>query len=256
MKHRPKKRFGQNFLQSEAIILAILQAIQPRLDDKLIEIGPGLGALTAPLLQRLTHLHAIEVDYQLYEHLKSLPEAQNKLTLIPADALTVDFSQWGDNIRVVGNLPYNISTPLLFHLLQYAEFIQDMYFMLQKEVVERLAASPGTKDYGRLSIMIQYQCEVTPLVDVPPDAFFPQPKVDSMVVCLKPYRNNPYPAVSLKKLEQLAAQAFSMRRKTIFNNLKKYYSVDLLETLHIDPKLRPEQLTLQDYICLAQHWPK
>lgn len=252
MLHRPRKRFGQNFLQSQPVINHILRQINPQPHDKLVEIGPGLGALTIPLLGRLNALNAIEIDTDLQAHLEAMPEAIGKLSLIKADALTVDYSQWGEHVRVIGNLPYNISTPLLLHLLSYAHYIEDMHFMLQKEVVDRLVASPGNKTYGRLSVVVQYQCEVEHLFDVPPTAFHPQPKVDSAIIRLTPYQQSPYPVVAFSVLERLMACAFSMRRKTLANNLKPVLSATELSALGIDPSLRPEQISVADYVHIAK----
>ena len=202
MSHRPRKRFGQNFLQSPHIVNQILALLHIQKSDKIVEIGPGLGALTQPLLKYLDHLIAIEIDRDLQAHLQALPIAEGKLQLIPGDALTVDYSQWGSSLRIVGNLPYNISTPLVLHLLKYSTFIADMHFMLQKEVVKRLAAKPGTKDYGRLTVMVQYHCEVESLLDVPPESFHPMPKVDSAVVSLIPHKFPLYPQVDLAALNK------------------------------------------------------
>lgn len=252
MKHRPRKRFGQNFLQNMQIINEILSALNLQENDKVVEIGPGLGALTGPLLRQLKSLTAIEIDRDLQEHLAAMPIAANKLNLIAGDALTIDYSQWGEHLRVIGNLPYNISTPLLLHLLQYTAFIDDMHFMLQKEVVLRLVASPGTKAYGRLSVMVQYYCDVEHLFDVPPESFDPQPKVDSAIIRLMPHRVSPYAAVDVASLESLVAQAFSMRRKTLANNLKPILSAAQLLELGIDPMLRPEQIEVKDYVRMAK----
>ncbi|ASQ44649.1 16S rRNA (adenine(1518)-N(6)/adenine(1519)-N(6))-dimethyltransferase RsmA [Legionella clemsonensis] len=252
MKHQPRKRFGQNFLQDKTIIHKILSALNLQEKDKVVEIGPGLGALTEPLLRQLNHVIAIEIDTDLQTHLQSMPAAVNKLHLIAGDALTVDYSQWGEQVRIIGNLPYNISTPLLLHLLDYAPFIDDMHFMLQKEVVLRMCAKPGTKAYGRLSVMLQYRCEVDYLFDVPPEAFYPRPKVDSAIVRLTPYRVSPYPEVELTVLESLVAQAFSMRRKTLANNLKSVLSAAQLTELGIDPVSRPEQIRIDEFIRIAK----
>lgn len=253
MKHRARKRFGQNFLQSQAIIDNIIAALHVQPDDNVIEIGPGLGALTQPLLKKLNRLTAIEIDTDLQAFLANSANAQSKLALIGADALTIDYSSLGDNLRIVGNLPYNISTPLMLHLLNFTSCINDMHFMLQKEVVERLAGQPGSRDYGRLSVMVQYLCEVEYLFDVPPEAFEPQPKVDSAIVRLTPYQTPPFPEVDRKVLEKLVAQAFGMRRKTLANNLKPVLSAAQLTELGIDPGLRPEQITIEEYARLAKH---
>ncbi len=252
MLHRPRKRFGQNFLQNQAVINDILHAFNPQPTDKVVEIGPGLGALTNPLLRHLNSLIAIEIDTDLQEHLRVMPQAIGKLQLINADALTVDYSQLGEHLRIIGNLPYNISTPLLLYVLHYAHHIDDMHFMLQKEVVERLAAQPGRKTYGRLSVIVQYQCEVEQLFTVPPTAFHPQPKVESAIVRLTPHRVSPYPAVNFAELERLVACAFSMRRKTLANNLKSLLSAGDLVVLGIDPGLRPEQISVADYVQIAR----
>ena len=253
MRHNPRKRFGQNFLQDQRVIEQIIQALHPQKSDNVVEIGPGLGALTLPLLRFLPHLQAVEIDHDVQAYWQALPEAQGKLQLIPADALTVDYSQWGPQLRLIGNLPYNISTPLLIHFLKYASHIKDMHFMLQKEVVERLAAVPGTKDYGRLTVLLQYHAEVDYLFDVPPEAFTPAPKVDSAVVRIMPYQEPPYPKVPVAQLEAVVAKAFSMRRKTLKNNLKELVSAEELQGLGIDASQRAEQLTVEQYVQLTQY---
>ena len=252
MQHRPRKRFGQNFLQDRHTIDAILHAINPQVTDHVLEIGPGLGAITFPLLKRVDHLTAIEIDTDLQTHL-TMHEGQNKkFNLINADALTVDLTPFGNKLRVVGNLPYNISTPLLFHLLQYHEQIEDIHIMLQKEVVDRLAATPGSKAYGRLSIFAQYHCEVEALFTVPSTAFHPAPKVESAVVRLTPHRPPRYELVQTDDLERIVAKAFSMRRKTLSNNLKTLVTAAELTSIKLDPSLRPEQIPIEDYIRLAK----
>ena len=256
MSHRPRKRFGQNFLHDNAVITKILNALQVDENDNIVEIGPGLGALTQPLLKGLKKLTAIEIDRDLQRYLTDLPIAKDKLQLIAADALTVDYSQLGADLKIIGNLPYNISTPLILHLLNYVSSIQDMYFMLQKDVVSRLAAEPGTKAYGRLTIMVQYYCEVEFLFDVPPEAFHPKPKVDSAVVKLTPYSVSPYSVIDVKVLEKVVAQAFGMRRKTLANNLKPLISAAKLNDLEINPLARPEQITIKEYIHLAKYLEK
>ena len=252
MKHTPRKRFGQNFLQSKHVIEDILRAINPQAEDNVVEIGPGLGALTQPLLRRLNHLTAVEIDTDLQKYWSEHALAQGKLNLIGADALTVDYGQLGSKLRVIGNLPYNISTPLLIHLLRYSSSIEDMHFMLQKEVVERIAAEPGTKDYGRLTVMLQYHCEVEHLFNVPPEAFDPQPKVDSAVVRLVPHAVSPFDRVAVDQLEKLVATSFSMRRKTLNNNLKGLISAEQLISLGIDGSRRPEQISVAEYVQLAK----
>lgn len=251
MAHRARKRFGQNFLQSRQIIDSIIRALNMQPDDNVLEIGPGLGALTQPLLRGLDKLTAVEIDRDLQAHLKETFGADGKLTVIGADALTIDYSQFGKRLRVIGNLPYNISTPLLLRLLHYVPVIEDMHFMLQKEVVDRISAGPGSKAYGRLSVMLQYYCEVEHLFDVPPEAFDPQPKVDSAIVRLTPHITPLYPIVDFSELERLVACAFSMRRKTLANNLKPVMSAAELTALGIDPVLRPEQISVADYVTIA-----
>jgi 16S rRNA (adenine1518-N6/adenine1519-N6)-dimethyltransferase len=252
VRHSPRKRFGQNFLQNAHIIDSILRAINPQPQDNVLEIGPGLGALTQPLLRKLDHLTAVEIDTDLQQFLAELPIAQGKLKLISADALTIDYSQFGPKLRVVGNLPYNISTPILILLLKFASYIEDMYFMLQKEVVDRMAAGPGSKAYGRLSVMLQYHCEVEHLFDVPPEAFEPQPKVDSAVVRLIPFQKSPFDTIAVEQLERLVASAFAMRRKTLTNNLKGIISFAQLAELGIDGNRRPEQISVAEYVQLAK----
>ena len=211
-----------------------------------------MGAITKPLLNAVDKLNAIEIDRDLYEYLSQPEISKNKLNLISADALTINYSDFGPRLRVVGNLPYNISTPLLIHLLEYISSIEDMHFMLQKEVVERMAAEPGTKAYGRLSVMMQYHCEVEHLFDVPAEAFDPQPKVLSAIVRLTPYTSSPFAAVDRRSLEQIVAKAFSMRRKTLNNNLKGLVSAEQLSELGINGTSRPEQISVSEYVQLAK----
>ncbi len=255
MAHRARKRFGQNFLQNQDIITNIIRSLNLQATDNVLEIGPGLGALTQPLLKTLNQLTAIEIDRDLQAHLAQMHGACGKLTVIDADALTVDYNQFGEHLRVIGNLPYNISTPLLLRLLHYSSHIEDMHFMLQKEVVNRMAANPGCKAYGRLSVMLQYYCDVEQLFDVPPEAFNPQPKVDSAVVRLTPHTASPYPSVRFADLERLVACAFSMRRKTLANNLKPLISASKLSELGIDPVRRPEQISVMEYVIITSAIP-
>lgn len=252
MQHRPRKRFGQNFLQTPDMIAAIIRLIDPQQNDNIIEIGPGLGALTIPILQHASQLTAIEIDRDLQTLLLAKPFASTRLKLIDADALSVKYDQFGKDLRLIGNLPYNISTPLLIHLLDFLSSIKDMYFMLQAEVVDRMVADPGSKNFGRLSVMLQYYCAIDKLLDVPPTAFFPQPKVDSAIVRLIPYQSSPYPRVERKDLEKLVLQAFGMRRKTLANNLKPLLSAAQIAAVGIDPNLRPEQLSITQYGLLTQ----
>ncbi|WP_133139530.1 16S rRNA (adenine(1518)-N(6)/adenine(1519)-N(6))-dimethyltransferase RsmA [Legionella genomosp. 1] len=252
MSHRPRKRFGQNFLQNKSIIAQIISAIHLSSTDTVVEIGPGMGAMTQALLKILPKLTAVEIDRDLCALLTETYSPE-QLQLINADALTVSYDQLGTGLRIVGNLPYNISTPLLIHLFDFVSSIQDMHFMLQKEVVERLVASPGSKDYGRLSIITQFYCQADFLFEVPPEAFFPKPKVDSAIVRLKPYISSPYPKVDIIRFQNLVAQAFSMRRKTLANNLKPLLSANEIINLGIDPSRRPEQISIREYIDISKH---
>lgn len=252
--HRARKRFGQNFLHDGHIIDQIVRAISPRDDQCLVEIGPGMGAITEPLLEATGKLNVVELDRDLIPILRTKFFNYPGLTIHEGDALKFDFGQLlepGQRLRIVGNLPYNISTPLIFHLLSYHAQVEDMHFMLQKEVVERLAAAPGTSDYGRLSIMAQYYCQIESLFIVGPESFDPPPKVDSAIVRLSPYVELPTPAKSIKVLQRVVREAFSMRRKTIRNTLKNLMNADQLEALGIDVTLRPEKLTLKEYVTIA-----
>ncbi|MCX4028023.1 16S rRNA (adenine(1518)-N(6)/adenine(1519)-N(6))-dimethyltransferase RsmA [Endozoicomonas sp. SM1973] len=257
--HRARKRFGQNFLHDTGVIQRIIQAITPQQDQHLVEIGPGQGALTASLVASGSETHVIELDRDLVPGLLASFASYNNFHLHQGDALKFDFKQLADpnqKIRVIGNLPYNISTPLLFHLFSFRELISDMHFMLQKEVVERLAAQPGEKAYGRLGIMAQYFCQIDYLFTVNPGAFKPAPKVDSAIVKLTPHRSIEQPAEDIKQLEQVVKLAFSQRRKTIRNTLKSLFAADELHQLAIDPTLRPEQITLSQFISLANYLAK
>ncbi len=253
MTHRPRKRFGQNFLHDQSVIQRIVDAIDPRPGQHLVEIGPGRGALTRPLLERAGALEVVELDRDLIAPLQALATPTAPLTVHQADALRFDFAALadGEKLRVVGNLPYNISTPLLFHLLDQAAAIDDMHFMLQKEVVERLAARPGGGDWGRLSVMVQYRCAVTPLFVVRPGAFNPPPKIDSMIVRLVPYRAPPVEVSHPTALKRVVTQAFSQRRKTLRNALKGWLSAEQWAALAIDPQRRPETLTLEEFAAIA-----
>lgn len=253
--HQARKRFGQNFLQDGNVIRRIIRAINPKPGQRLVEIGPGLGALTEELLAGCGELDVVELDRDLIPRLRTqFFQYQERLRIHQADALKFDFSSLKDDarpLRVVGNLPYNISTPLIFHLLSYSGLIEDMYFMLQKEVVERLAAKPGDSAYGRLGIMAQYYCEVSSLFLVGPEAFHPQPKVDSAIVKLRPYSEPPHPADCCEDFATLVRTAFGQRRKTLRNNLKKLLPGEQIEAAGIDPGLRPENLSLIDFVLLA-----
>ena len=255
--HQARKRFGQNFLVDANIIQRIVRAVSPRASDRLVEIGPGQGAITGELLRACPSLQVVELDRDLIPLLQNKFSAYPELSIHAADALKFDFGQLvveGQQLRVVGNLPYNISTPLLFHLLSYRGLIADMHFMLQKEVVERMAAEPGNKDYGRLSIMCQYFCAVEFLFEVGPGCFRPAPKVDSAIVRLTPHQALPFPAEDPKLLDNLVKSAFQQRRKTLRNALKQWLpDADMWQQVHIDPQQRPENLSVRDYVTLANH---
>ncbi len=255
--HKARKRFGQNFLQDQGVIQRIIRSISPKPSDALVEIGPGLGALTEELLSNAGHLDAIELDRDLVPILRTkFFRYGDQFRIHEADAMKFDFTTLchdGQRLRVVGNLPYNISTQLIFHLLSHHQQIFDMHFMLQKEVVERLAAGPGEKNYGRLSIMAQYYCKVDNLFLVPPEAFDPVPKVDSAIVRLTPYETLPYVAMDVNQLQNVVRTAFNQRRKTLRNNLKELISAQALETLDINPGERPERLTLQSFIRISDY---
>ena len=250
MNHKARKRFGQNFLHDTALIGRIVDVIQPSVHDNLIEIGPGQGALTFPLLACCQKMTAIELDRDLVTYLQSQfgPE---QLTVLSQDVLTVDFKQFAGKLRIVGNLPYNISTPIMMHLLRSDFQIQDMHFMLQKEVVDRLAAEPGTKQYGRLSIVTQFCCDVIPLFNVPPTCFTPEPKVMSAIVRLLPKALTHEQIQLLDRLQAVAKQAFSMRRKTLRNNMKGTLNDDDFINLDLESSRRAEQLSVDEYVKIA-----
>jgi 16S rRNA (adenine1518-N6/adenine1519-N6)-dimethyltransferase len=250
----PHKRFGQNFLHDPGVIARVLAAIAPRPGDHLVEIGPGRGAITAGLLAATGRLDAVEIDRDLIGPLTERFAGTAGLTIHSADALTFDLCalcEGTGRLRVVGNLPYNISTPLLFRFLKQAECIQDMHVMLQREVVERIAAEPGCKSYGRLSVMLQAFCRAAALFAIGPGAFTPAPKVESAFLRLTPYRPLPHPVADAATLSRLVAQAFSQRRKTLRNTLKGALPPGFLETQGIDPGQRAEQIPVSAYIRLA-----
>ncbi len=252
--HKARKRFGQNFLHDDYIIDQIVNAIHPSDDFTMVEIGPGLGALTGPVCERINRLNVVELDRDLAARLAEHPFLKDKLNIHQADAMKFDFTQLqesGKKLKIFGNLPYNISTQLMFHLFEFAAQVEDMHFMLQKEVVNRLAAGPGSKAYGRLSVMAQYYCQVVPVLEVGPDAFRPAPKVESAVVKLLPYETPPHPAKDIGCLSRVAADAFGQRRKTIRNSLSHLFNAEQLTALGLDPSARPEQLTLAQYVTLA-----
>lgn len=252
--HRPRKRFGQHFLHDSQIVSRTIQAIAPRANEHLVEIGPGLGALTKTMLMLTGSLDVIEFDHDLIPQLKQNCEAFGNLIIHQADALEFDFTQLAKDkrpLRIFGNLPYNISTPLIFHLLEQLSVIKDMHFMLQKEVAERIAAKPDTEGYGRLSVMVQYYCQVELLFSVSAKAFSPPPKVESAVIRFIPYASPPYPAKDLTKFQDVVRQAFSQRRKMLRNCLKELISVVELQQLGIDPNVRPERLSVKDFVKIS-----
>jgi 16S rRNA (adenine1518-N6/adenine1519-N6)-dimethyltransferase len=250
---RARKRFGQNFLHDRYVIEKIIHAIAPQPDQVIVEIGPGKGAITRLLLPACKTLHVIEIDRDLVHDLQAEFGDSPNLEIHNYDALQVDYCQLTDeqSLRLVGNLPYNISTPLLFHIVESMNCIHDMYFMLQKEVVNRLSAQPGSKTYGRLSIMMQYYCQVESLFDVAPGSFTPAPNVNSSIVKLTPHHNRPVTVRDVNDFRQLVTQAFNMRRKTLRNALKKLLSEAEIAACDVDPTLRPEMLTIQDYARLS-----
>lgn len=250
MAHQARKRFGQHFLVDEGVIDAIVRGIAPRKDDAVIEIGPGLSALTGPLLQALDHLAVVEIDRDLAARLRRrYPE--DRLTVIEADALTVDFGALGNRLRIVGNLPYNISSPLLFHLIESADHVVDQHFMLQREVIDRMVAQPATGDYGRLSVMLQSRYRMEKLFDVAPEAFDPPPRVVSAVVRMVPLPDTRLKPVSHQALEQTVARAFAQRRKMLRRGLSDWASVIDWEALGIPATARAEELSVAQFIALA-----
>ena len=253
IQHRAKKRFGQNFLTDPGIIHRIVQSISPKPGQRLIEIGPGLGAITCPVLNMVGEMDVIELDRDIIPKLQlncGLDAVQNnKLRIHNVDVLNFDFSElnYDEPLRIIGNLPYNISTPIIFHLVEHSQLIQDMYFMLQKEVVLRLAAKPDTSNYSRLSVMAQYYFQVDALFLVPPESFDPIPKVESGIVRLVPHKEKPINVDDDKAFGKLITQAFSQRRKTLRNVLKGICSAEQLESIDIDPSIRAQSLTLAQF---------
>ena len=251
MKHIPRKRFGQNFLTDQQVINDIIRVIAPAPDDTMVEIGPGQGAMTALLLAHLSRLHVVEIDRDLVAMLQKKFSA-DKLIMHAGDALQFDFSTLQPaqgKLRIAGNLPYNISSPLLFRLAQYAPLVEDQHFMLQKEVVQRMVAPPGGKDYGRLSVMLQWRYQMEMMFIVPPTAFNPAPKVDSAIVRMRPLAS-PL-SCEQTKLEQVVTQAFSQRRKVIRNSLGGLFTEQQLIDAGIDPQARPETIALAQYVALT-----
>jgi len=252
MKHIARKRFGQNFLHDDRVLGDIIDSIGPRDGDTMVEIGPGLAAMTDLLLKSLPHMHVVELDRDLVARLeKRYP--REKLTIHAGDALKFDFGAIpvpaGRKLRVVGNLPYNISSPLLFHLAEFAQQVEDQHFMLQKEVVERMVAEPGTKAYGRLSVMLQWRYRMSLLFVVPPDAFDPPPKVDSAIVRMIPIEQ-PL-ACDVARLEAVVAKAFSQRRKVIRNCVAGMFTEAQLVEAGINPQDRPEAVPMEAFVALA-----
>jgi len=252
MKHVAKKRFGQNFLTDQSIITSLIDAINPKTEEIIVEIGPGLGALTKPLLKKINHLHVVEIDRDIVGWMQN-EYAKNTVTIHNVDALKFDFATLGKDIRVVGNLPYNISTPILFHLLDNLAQISDMHFMLQKEVVERMVAQPSTPAYGRLSVMLQYHLVMEYLITVPPEAFEPAPKVESAFVRCVPHAALPFVAKDEALFAKIVLAAFGQRRKTIRNTLKDFLSDIDFEQLQISSQLRAENLSVKDFVDISNY---
>ena len=251
--HIARKRFGQNFLVDQQVIADIVNAVAPKRDDRVVEIGPGLGALTDPLLKRLDHLYVIEIDRDIIARLRKRYSSE-QISIHSGDALEFDFLSLGANkgsLHVVGNLPYNISTPLLFHLASFAHLVYDMHFMLQKEVVERMVAEPGSSDFGRLSVMLQYRFVMDWLFDVPPESFEPAPKVDSAVIRLIPRAPGDIVLKDESRFATLVSAAFAQRRKMLRNNLKGILGDADFERLGIVPSARAEDLSVEDYVRIA-----
>lgn len=250
--HRPRKRFGQHFLTDPDVIEQIVAAIRPRKGDVIVEIGPGRGAITNPLARFDAELHLVEFDRDLVALLRKRFASVEHVHVHEADALRFDFAGIGSKLRVVGNLPYNISTPLLFRLIEFQNHLVDMHFMLQKEVVDRMAASPGNKSYGRLSVMLRCSVDVEPLFDVGPASFTPPPKVMSSVVCMRPKPSRAIDPGETDELRRLVTQAFSQRRKTLRNALKGHVSDECLRAVGIDPAMRAEEVPVEVWIRLAK----
>ena len=252
MKHVAKKKFGQNFLKDSSIIHAIIQSIQPLQDDLLVEIGPGLGALTKPLLEKTKHLFAIELDRDIVNWMQN-QYSKNNITIFNEDVLNFNFHQFDKKIRIVGNLPYNISTPILFKCIENIKIIVDLHFMLQKEVVDRMIAAPSSSEYGRLSVMLQYYFAMEHLVHVPKESFDPEPKVESSFVRLIPYDNYPFVANNIDQFGKIVKEAFSQRRKTIRNSLKNFMNANDFENIDINPQLRAENLSVSDFVKISNY---
>jgi 16S rRNA (adenine1518-N6/adenine1519-N6)-dimethyltransferase len=252
MKHIAKKKFGQNFLKDAAIIHGIIQSINPLPSDLLIEIGPGLGALTRPLLEKTNRLLAIELDRDIVGWIENEYSKKN-ITVFNEDVLNFNFNQFDQKIRIVGNLPYNISTPILFKCIDNILIIKDLHFMLQKEVVDRMIAIPSSPEYGRLSVMLQYYFAMEHLLDVPKESFEPEPKVESSFVRLIPYEQYPFIANNIEQFARIVKEAFSQRRKTIRNTLKSFITENDFEKIGINPQLRAENLSVSDFVKISNY---
>jgi 16S rRNA (adenine1518-N6/adenine1519-N6)-dimethyltransferase len=252
--HAARKRFGQHFLHDKQIIQRLIDVIAPQAGQHFVEIGPGQGALTVPILKILGQLDAVEIDRDLIPHLTLRCADKGNLIVHQVDALEFNFAalaQPGESLRVIGNLPYNISTPLIFHLLEFAACITDMHFMLQKEVVDRIVAGPDEEAYGRLSVMVQYHCAAIALFHVPPTAFYPPPQVDSKIIRLIPHKEAPHHAKNYQHFSVIVREAFSHRRKTLRNSLKEIMADEKWGQVGIDSRLRPEQLGVADYVKIS-----
>ena len=254
MSHQAKKRFGQNFLVDENIIADIVGAINPKFDDNMVEIGPGLGALTRPLLKKLKCLHVVEIDRDIIARLSSdYPQPNEKLVIHAGDALKFDLSTLPSPLRIVGNLPYNISSPLLFHFAEHADRIADMHFMLQNEVVERMVADPSTPAYGRLSVMLQYRFYMEKLLDVSPESFRPQPKVNSAIVRMIPLPADRILVKNEALFARIVGSAFGQRRKTLRNTLREFLDEGGFADLGINPQLRAENLSVVEFAKITSY---
>lgn len=252
--HRARKRFGQNFLNDDMIIDKIVTAIDPKPADNLVEIGPGLGAITEPVVDLSEKLTVVELDKDLAERLIKHPFMGSKLTVHQGDAMKFDFASLikdGEKLKIFGNLPYNVSTPLLFHLFEFADHVEHMHFMLQKEVVKRMVANPDSKAFGRLSVMTQYYCNAMPVIEVPPECFKPAPKVDSAVIRLIPKKPEQRSAKSSKILNTVCLEAFNQRRKTLRNSLSNLLTSEEMAEIGIDATKRAENLSLSQFIDIA-----
>lgn len=252
--HAPRKRFGQHFLKDQTVIERIIASFAPLPEQHIVEIGPGQGALTLPLLKVIPKLEAVELDRDLIDTLQRRADEMGELKIHLADALQFDFQQIKNDarlIRIIGNLPYNISTPLLFHLLDYASIIEDMVVMLQKEVADRIAATPNSDDYGRLSVMMQYYCRVDLLFDVPPKAFFPPPQVNSSIIKITPYKTLPVAAIDATLFATIVKLAFGQRRKTLRNSLNQIIDASLWDNIQISSSKRAENLSVSDFVTIS-----